>query len=211
MARNETNKALEGLFPTLEEVEEREQVQEIETKEEPKKETKKATKTETEPQKNDIIESTTKKKAIGRPRINPTEPYKITFIVDEEIEEYMKQQPFITMESRKDYVNRLIKEETKKETKSQNDDIIKNQTKKRPIGRPRINPEEPYKITFIVDEEIRDYMKQQPYITMESRKDYVNRLIKEDFEKRIGATTQDNEESIQRKWNDYKERVRRSF
>ena len=35
--------------------------------------------------------------------------------------------------------------------------------------------------------------------------------IKEDFEKRIGATTQDNEESIQRKWNDYKERVRRSF
>lgn len=138
MARNETNKALEGLFPTLEEVEEREQVQEIET-----------------------------------------------------------EQP--------------IKEETKKETKSQNDDIIKNQTKKRPIGRPRINPEEPYKITFIVDEEIRDYMKQQPFITMESRKDYVNRLIKEDFEKRIGATTQDNQENIQRKWNDYKERVRRSF
>lgn len=138
MARNETNKALEGLFPTLEEVEEREQVQEIET-----------------------------------------------------------EQP--------------IKEETKKETKSQNDDIIKNQTKKRPIGRPRINPEEPYKITFIVDEEIRDYMKQQPFITMESRKDYVNRLIKEDFEKRIGATTQDNQEDIQRKWNDYKERVRRSF
>lgn len=138
MARNETNKALEGLFPTLEEVEEREQVQEIETKEE-------------------------------------------------------------------------IKEEPKRETKSQNDDIIENQKKKRPIGRPRINPEEPYKITFIVDEEIRDYMKQQPYITMESRKDYVNRLIKEDFEKRIGATTQDNEESIQRKWNDYKERVRRSF
>lgn len=134
MARNETNKALEGLFPTLEEVEEREQVQEIETK-----------------------------------------------------------QPI------------------KEETKSQNDDIIKNQTKKRPIGRPRINPEEPYKITFIVDEEIRDYMKQQPYITMESRKDYVNRLIKEDFEKRIGATTQDNQEDIQRKWNDYKERVRRSF
>lgn len=138
MARNETNKALEGLFPTLEEVEEREQVQEIET-----------------------------------------------------------EQP--------------IKEETKKETKSQNDDIIKNQTKKRPIGRPRINPEEPYKITFIVDEEIRDYMKQQPFITMESRKDYVNRLIKEDFEKRIGATTQDTQEDIQRKWNDYKERVRRSF
>jgi hypothetical protein len=138
MARNETNKALEGLFPTLEEGEEREQVQEIET-----------------------------------------------------------EQP--------------IKEETKKETKSQNDDIIKNQTKKRPIGRPRINPEEPYKITFIVDEEIRDYMKQQPFITMESRKDYVNRLIKEDFEKRIGATTQDNQEDIQRKWNDYKERVRRSF
>lgn len=138
MKKNETNKALEGLFPTLEEVEEREQVQEIET-----------------------------------------------------------EQP--------------IKEETKKETKSQNDDIIKNQTKKRPIGRPRINPEEPYKITFIVDEEIRDYMKQQPFITMESRKDYVNRLIKEDFEKRIGATTQDNQEDIQRKWNDYKERVRRSF
>ena len=142
MARNETNKALEGLFPTLEEVEEREQVQEIETKEETKEEPKR---------------------------------------------------------------------ETKKETKPQNDDIIENQTKKRPIGRPRINPEEPYKITFIVDEEIRDYMKQQPYITMESRKDYVNRLIKEDFEKRIGATTQDNEESIQRKWNDYKERVGRSF
>ena len=142
MARNETNKALEGLFPTLEEVEEREQVQEIETKEE------------------------------------------------------IKEEP---------------KRETKKETKPQNDDIIENQKKKRPIGRPRINPEEPYKITFIVDEEIRDYMKQQPYITMESRKDYVNRLIKEDFEKRIGATTQDNEESIQRKWNDYKERVRRSF
>ena len=142
MARNETNEALEGLFPTLEEVEEREQVQEIETKEE------------------------------------------------------IKEEP---------------KREIKKETKPQNDDIIENQKKKRPIGRPRINPEEPYKITFIVDEEIRDYMKQQPYITMESRKDYVNRLIKEDFEKRIGATTQDNEESIQRKWNDYKERVRRSF
>ena len=138
MARNETNKALEGLFPTLEEVEEREQVQEIE-KEEP------------------------------------------------------------------------IKEEPKQETKPQKNDIIENQTKKRPIGRPRINPEEPYKITFIVDEEIRDYMKQQPFITMESRKDYVNRLIKEDFEKRIGATTQDNQEDIQRKWNDYKERVRRSF
>jgi hypothetical protein len=148
MKKNETNKALEGLFdfPTLEENEEREaiqeQVQEIETKEEPKKETKKATKTETEPQKNDIIESTTKKKAIGRPRINPTEPYKITFIVDEEIEEYMKQQPFITMES---------------------------------------------------------------------RKDYVNRLITEDFEKRIGATSQDTPETIQRKWNEYKERVRRNF
>ena len=142
MARNETNKALEGLFPTLEEVEEREQVQEIETKEETKEEPKR---------------------------------------------------------------------ETKKETKPQNDDIIENQKKKRPIGRPRINPEKSYKITFIVDEEIRDYMKQQPYITMESRKDYVNRLIKEDFEKKIGATTQDNEESIQRKWNDYKERVRRSF
>ena len=138
MKKNETNKAIEGLFPTLEETLEEEQVREVETK-----------------------------------------------------------QP--------------IKEETKKETKSQNDDIIKNQTKKRPIGRPRINPEEPYKITFIVDEEIRDYMKQQPYITMESRKDYVNRLIKEDFEKRIGATTQDNQEDIQRKWNDYKERVRRSF
>ena len=142
MARNETNKALEGLFPTLEEVEEREQVQEIETKKETKEEPKK---------------------------------------------------------------------ETKKETKPQNDDIIENQKKKKPIGRPRINPEEPYKITFIVDEEIRDYMKQQPYITMESRKDYVNRLIKEDFENRIGATTQDNQETIQRKWNDYKERVRRSF
>ena len=142
MARNETNKALEGLFPTLEEVEEREQVQEIEKEEPIKEETKKETKEETKPQKNDIIE---------------------------------------------------------------------NQTKKRPIGRPRINPEEPYKITFIVDEEIRDYMKQQPFITMESRKDYVNRLIKEDFEKRIGASSQDTEETIQRKWNDYKERVRRSF
>ena len=148
MKKNETNKALEGLFdfPTLEENEEREaiqeEVQEIETKEEPKKE---------------------------------------------------------------------IKKETKTETKPQNDDIIENQKKKKPIGRPRINPEEPYKITFIVDEEIRDYMKQQPYITMESRKDYVNRLIKEDFEKRIGATTQDNQDTIQRKWNDYKERVRRSF
>lgn len=103
------------------------------------------------------------------------------------------------------------KQPIKEETKSQNYDIIENQKKKRPIGRPRINPEEPYKITFIVDEEIRDYMKQQPFITMESRKDYVNRLIKEDFEKRIGATTQDNQEDIQRKWNDYKERVRRNF
>lgn len=95
---------------------------------------------------------------------------------------------------------------------SQKNVIIENQTKKKkPIGRPRINPEEPYKITFIVDEEIRDYMKQQPFITMESRKDYVNRLIKEDFEKKIGATSQDDEITIQNKWNDYKERVRRNF
>lgn len=105
----------------------------------------------------------------------------------------------------------LPRVETKEEPKSQNDDIIENQTGKKKLGRPRINSIEPYKITFIVDEEIEDYMRQQPFITMESRKDYVNRLIKEDFEKRIGATSQDNEDSIQRKWNEYKERVRRSF
>ena len=102
-------------------------------------------------------------------------------------------------------------ERKKDETFSQNNDIIQTKTEKKAIGRPRINPKEPYKITFIVDPEVEDYMKQQPYITMESRKDYVNRLIKEDFEKRIGATSQDDEETIQRKWNDYKERVRRSF
>ena len=101
--------------------------------------------------------------------------------------------------------------ETKQETNSQYNDIIENQSGKKKLGRPRVNSIEPYKITFIVDEEIEEYMKQQPFITMESRKDYVNRLIKEDFEKRIGATSQDNEASIQRKWNDYKERVRRSF
>ena len=105
----------------------------------------------------------------------------------------------------------LPRVETKEEPKSQNDDIIENQTGKKKLGRPRINSIEPYKITFIVDEETEDYMRQQPFITMESRKDYVNRLIKEDFEKRIGATSQDNEDSIQRKWNEYKERVRRSF
>lgn len=137
MRKNETNKALEGLFPTLEEVEEREQIQE------------------------------TKK-------------------------------------------NEKIETETKKETKSKNNVIIENQKEKK-LGRPKINPENPYKITIIVDEEIVDYMKQQPYITMESRKDYINRLIKEDFEKRIGASSQDNQDTIQRKWNDYKERVRRSF
>lgn len=96
-------------------------------------------------------------------------------------------------------------------TETQKSDIIENQPKKKAIGRPRINPKEPYKITFIVDEEIEEYMRQQPYITMESRKDYVNRLIKEDFEKRIGATSRDNAESIQTKWIEYKERVRRNF
>ena len=104
----------------------------------------------------------------------------------------------------------IIQEEPKKETEPQKNDIIKNQSKKAK-GRPRINPEEVYKITFIVDPEIENYMRQQPFITMESRKDYVNRLIKEDFEKRIGATSQDNQDTIQRKWNDYKERVRRNF
>jgi hypothetical protein len=138
MKKNETNKAIEGLFPTLEETLEEEQVREVET-----------------------------------------------------------QPP--------------IEEEKKEETKPQKNDIINNQKKKKAIGRPRINPEENYKITFIVDSEIEDYMKQQPYITMESRKDYVNRLIKEDFEKRIGATSQDDENSIQRKWIEYKERVRGSF
>ena len=100
---------------------------------------------------------------------------------------------------------------SKKEDKKQKNVIIENQKEKKAKGRPRINSTDPYKITFIVDEETRDYMKQQPYITMESRKDYVNRLIKEDFKKRIGATSRDSEEEIQKKWQEYKERVRQSF
>lgn len=70
-------------------------------------------------------------------------------------------------------------------------------------GRPRVNSENSYKLTIMINDELEDYMKKQPYITMESRKNYINRLIKEDFERRIGVEPSDTKRTVKKKWTDY--------
>ena len=99
----------------------------------------------------------------------------------------------------------LEEEKQKKEEKSlsKNDKI-----KEKKQGRPRVNKEHSYKITLIIDEILEDYMKESPFITMETRKDYLNRLIKEDFVKLIGGKMTDDDETLQKKWNEYKEERR---
>jgi len=89
-----------------------------------------------------------------------------------------------------------------------NETIEKLTTPKKKVGRPKESndDEKGYKLTLTINSLLADYMEnEQPYTTRESRKAYINRLIKQDLAKKIGANKDDSDEvflSKYKKWKD---------
>ena len=104
----------------------------------------------------------------------------------------------------------------KKETKPVNKKVVSEDVKKTYDAKSgNFNKKNNYTITFKIDADLGDYLKNIDKITFiesiksgkidsTTRTEFVNDLIREQFYKLIGATAKDDAEAINQKWLKYK-------
>lgn len=68
----------------------------------------------------------------------------------------------------------------------------------------RVNKKNNYSITFKIDADIEDYLKNILWINRKNKNQYVNDLIREDMLKRLKLDADATYEIIQKEWDKYK-------
>lgn len=68
----------------------------------------------------------------------------------------------------------------------------------------RVNKKNNYSITFKIDADIEDYLKNILWINRKNKNQYVNDLIREDMLKRLNLNADATYEQIQKEWDKYK-------
>ena len=96
--------------------------------------------------------------------------------------------------------------ETKKESKikeitNKNDIIDHTKTKD---NKGRVNKKNNYSITFKIDADIEDYLKNILWINRKTKNQYVNDLIRADMIKRLNLREDATYEETQKAWDKYK-------
>lgn len=66
------------------------------------------------------------------------------------------------------------------------------------------NKKNNYTLTFKIDEDIKDYLKNILWINRKNKNQYVNDLIREDMLKRLNLNADATYEQIQKEWEKYK-------
>jgi len=100
-------------------------------------------------------------------------------------------------------INKVAKEKTTKKLANTNKNGTIDHTKTTD-DKGRVNKRNNYSITFKIDADIEDYLKNILWINRKNKNQYVNDLIREDMLKRLNLNADATYEEIQKEWDKYK-------